>query len=68
MLKYDLEFLENMTNYALDYKMGVHDIKRFIETEIYLIISKKYLEIQSDELLKLTLKFDDGNLNLTVEN
>lgn len=68
LLKYDLEFLENMTNYALDYKMGVHDIKRFIETEIYLIISKKYLEIQSDELLKLTLKFDDGNLNLTVEN
>lgn len=68
LLKYDLKFLENMTNYALDYKMGVHDIKRFIETEIYLIISKKYLEIHSDELLKLTLKFDDGNLNLTVEN
>ncbi|MGI5949401.1 ATP-dependent Clp protease ATP-binding subunit [Peptoniphilus sp.] len=68
LLQYDLKFLENMTNYALDYKMGVHDIKRFIEREIYLIISKKYLEIQSDELLKLTLKFDDGNLDLTVEN
>lgn len=67
-LEYDLKFLEQMTNYAKNYKMGVRDIKRFIEQEIYLIISKKYLEIQSDELLKLTLKFDDENLDLTVEN
>ena len=67
-LKYKAGFLKEMTDYVVKHNMDVYDIKKFIEQEIYLILSKKILEIQSNRLLKLTFTFEDGKLELTEDD
>jgi len=47
--------------------MDIRDIKKFIEQEIYLEISKKILEEKSDNPLELKLKFEDEKLELTAK-
>ena len=47
--------------------MDIREIKKFIEQEVYLEISKKILETKSDNPLQITLAFEDEKLNLTAQ-
>ncbi|WP_297280862.1 ATP-dependent Clp protease ATP-binding subunit [uncultured Anaerococcus sp.] len=67
-LEYDDEFLDELISYAIKYNMGVHEIKKFIEQEIYLEISKKVLDNKSNQQLKLLLEMKDEDIDMTVMN
>ena len=53
--------------HAIEYDMDIREIKKFIEQEVYLEISKKILETKSDNPLQITLAFEDEKLNLTAQ-
>ena len=66
-LLFEDNFIKNLSAFAVKYDMDIRDIKKFIEQEIYLEISKKILEEKSDNPLELKLKFEDEKLELTAK-
>lgn len=66
-LLFEDNFIKNLSAFAIKYDMDIRDIKKFIEQEIYLEISKKILEEKSDNPLELKLKFEDEKLELTAK-
>ena len=66
-LSYDDQFIKNLSAFAIEYDMDIREIKKFIEQEVYLEISKKILETKSDNPLQITLTFEDEKLNLTAQ-
>mgnify|MGYP002711945817 FL=1 len=66
-LVYADSFIKNLSAYAIKMDMDIRDIKRFIEQEIYLEISKEILATKSDNPLQINLKFEDEKLNLTAK-
>ena len=66
-LEYGDKFLDNLIAYAIKYNMNVRDIKRFIEQELYLDISKKVLDNKSDQRLELILNIKDEDIEITTK-
>ena len=66
-LLFEDNFIKNLSAFAVKYDMDIRDIKKFIEQEIYLEISKRILEEKSDNPLELKLKFEDEKLELTAK-
>lgn len=68
-LKYDDNFLKQLTEYMLDNKWQVSEIIKLMEQEIYFEISKKFLEFQADGPIGLNLGFKDKKFHIkTNEN
>lgn len=66
-LEYGDKFLDSLIAYAIKYNMDVRDIKRFIEQELYLEISKKVLDNKSDQRLRLLLDIKDEEIEMTIK-
>ena len=66
-LEYGDKFLDSLIAYAIKYNMDVRDIKRFIEQELYLEISKKVLDNKSDQRLRLLLNIKDEDIEMTIK-
>lgn len=66
-LEYGDKFLDNLIAYAIKYNMDVRDIKRFIEQELYLEISKKVLDNKSDQRLRLLLDIKDEEIEIAIK-
>ena len=66
-LEYGDKFLDDLIAYAIKYNMNVRDIKRFIEQELYLDISKKVLDNKSDQRLELILNVKDEDIEITTK-
>ena len=66
-LSYDDQFIKKLSAFAIEFDMDIREIKKFIEQEVYLEISKKILETKSDNPLQITLAFEDEKLNLTAQ-
>lgn len=58
-------FIESLAEYAIEKNMGIGEIKKFIDHDIVLLISKEKLE-NAEGLIEMTLNMKNGGLFLSA--